>query len=311
MTHQPAGLHDHVATLLDAMGTDPVAVASTLRAEEIHGIRGSVLVHPVCRWLIRLVPDLGAVLGRDTVNVFRPGRGRAIHGAVVPLPDAVRAFADRFDDGEHPELELSMLPRPITPSETATPAGEADPPASTAPGSALPVGPDEGEAAEPAGPAPSAEAAVAEPVSAGPAKPERPEEAASPAPPESAVPVEPTGSRVPAQATAPTTPTGSTGSTGPTAPTGPAGSKKAKRPRKPTRPREPKEATVSSRPAGTSATTDRSPERHLGSGGPASGAEAAEAVSPPRPTGTARTATGPIPPRNLLTDTVRLVAVRG
>ncbi len=308
MTHQPAGLHDHVATLLDAMGTDPVAVASTLRAEEIHGIRGSVLVHPVCRWLIRLVPDLGAVLGRDTVNVFRPGRGRAIHGAVVPLPDAVRAFADRFDDGEHPELELSMLPRPITPSETATPAGEADPPASTAPGSALPVGPDEGEAAEPAGPAPSAEAAVAEPVSAGPAKPERPEEAASPAPPESAVPVEPTGSRVPAQATAPTTPTGSTG---PTAPTGPAGSKKAKRLRKPTRPREPKEATVSSRPAGTSATTDRSPERHLGSGGPASGAEAAEAVSPPRPTGTARTATGPIPPRNLLTDTVRLVAVRG
>lgn len=308
MTHQPAGLHDHVATLLDAMGTDPVAVASTLRAEEIHGIRGSVLVHPVCRWLIRLVPDLGAVLGRDTVNVFRPGRGRAIHGAVVPLPDAVRAFADRFDDGEHPELELSMLPRPITPSETATPAGEADPPASTAPGSALPVGPDEGEAAEPAGPAPSAEAAVAEPVSAGPAKPERPEEAASPAPPESAVPVEPTGSRVPAQATAPTTPTGSTG---PTAPTGPAGSKKAKRPRKPTRPREPKETTVSSRPAGTSATTDRSPERHLGSGGPASGAEAAEAVSPPRPTGTARTATGPIPPRNLLTDTVRLVAVRG
>ncbi|HLU33610.1 MAG TPA: hypothetical protein VKZ74_06280 [Natronosporangium sp.] len=308
MTHQPAGLHDHVATLLDAMGTDPVAVASTLRAEEIHGIRGSVLVHPVCRWLIRLVPDLGAVLGRDTVNVFRPGRGRAIHGAVVPLPDAVRAFADRFDDGEHPELELSMLPRPITPSETATPAGEADPPASTAPGSALPVGPDEGEAAEPAGPAPSAEAAVAEPVSAGPAKPERPEEAASPAPPESAVPVEPTGSRVPAQATAPTTPTGSTG---PTAPTGPAGSKKTKRPRKPTRPREPKETTVSSRPAGTSATTDRSPERHLGSGGPASGAEAAEAVSPPRPTGTARTATGPIPPRNLLTDTVRLVAVRG
>lgn len=308
MTHQPAGLHDHVATLLDAMGTDPVAVASTLRAEEIHGIRGSVLVHPVCRWLIRLVPDLGAVLGRDTVNVFRPGRGRAIHGAVVPLPDAVRAFADRFDDGEHPELELSMLPRPITPSETATPAGEADPPASTAPGSALPVGPDEGEAAEPAGPAPSAEAAVAEPVSAGPAKPERPEEAASPAPPESAVPVEPTGSRVPAQATAPTTPTGSTG---PTAPTGPAGSKKTKRPRKPTRQREPKETTVSSRPAGTSATTDRSPERHLGSGGPASGAEAAEAVSPPRPTGTARTATGPIPPRNLLTDTVRLVAVRG
>src|SRR5690606_21485376 len=164
---------------------------------------GSVLVHPVCRWLIRLVPDLGAVLGRDTVNVFRPGRGRAIHGAVVPLPDAVRAFADRFDDGEHPELELSMLPRPITPSETATPAGEADPPASTAPGSALPVGPDEGEAAEPAGPAPSAEAAVAEPVSAGPAKPERPEEAASPAPPEPAVPVEPTGSPVPAQATGP------------------------------------------------------------------------------------------------------------
>ena len=284
MTHQPAGLHDHVATLLDAMGTDPVAVASTLRAEEIHGIRGSVLVHPVCRWLIRLVPDLGAVLGRDTVNVFRPGRGRVIHGAVVPLPDAVRAFADRFDDGEHPELELSMLPRPITPSETATPAGEADPPASTAAGvgTARRAGRGRSRGAGRAGTIRGSRrggAGLRRPGQAGATRGGGVTRTARVRDAGGA-----DGSRVPAQATAPTTPTGSTGSTGPTAPTGPAGSKKAKRPRKPTRPREPKETTVSSRPAGTSATTDRSPERHLGSGGPASGAEAAEAVSPPRPT---------------------------
>lgn len=108
MSHPTSGLHEHVAGLLEAMGDDPVTVAGTLRTEEIRGMRDSVIAHPVCRWLVRLVPDLGAVLGEETVNVFRPGRGQTRHGAVVPLPPAVRAFADRFDDGDYPDLELSL-----------------------------------------------------------------------------------------------------------------------------------------------------------------------------------------------------------
>jgi hypothetical protein len=108
MTHLAAGLHDHVATLLDAMGEDPGAVATTLRTEEVRGVRGSALAHPVCRWLVRLVPDLGAAIGLDTVHVFRPGTGLTMQGALVPLPTAVREFADRFDDGHHPDLELRL-----------------------------------------------------------------------------------------------------------------------------------------------------------------------------------------------------------
>lgn len=110
MTRLVSGLYDHIANLLDTMGDDPATVAATLRAEEIRGMRGSALAHPVCRWLVRLVPDLGAVIGADTIQVFRPGRGHSMQSVLVPLPAQVRAFADRFDDGQHPELELWLGP---------------------------------------------------------------------------------------------------------------------------------------------------------------------------------------------------------
>jgi hypothetical protein len=110
MTQPVAGLYDHIANLLDAMGDHPSAVATSLRAEDVRGVRGSALAHPVCRWLIRLVPDLGVVLGLDTVHVFRPGRGPAMQGVTVPMPPAVRAFVDRFDDGQYPDLELCLGP---------------------------------------------------------------------------------------------------------------------------------------------------------------------------------------------------------
>lgn len=115
MTSLVAGLHEHVANLLDALGDGAEAVATSLRTEEVRGVRGSALAHPVCRWLVRLVPDLGAVLGPDTVQVFRPGREVALHRAIVPLPPPVRAFADRFDEGHHPELELCLAPPSLMP----------------------------------------------------------------------------------------------------------------------------------------------------------------------------------------------------
>lgn len=299
MTHQPAGLHDHVATLLDAMGTDPVAIATTLRAEQVHGIRGSVLVHPVCRWLIRLVPDLGAVLGRDTVNVFRPGRGRSIHGAVVPLPDAVRAFADRFDDGEHPELELSMMPPPIPPSVASAEPG----PAQEQDGSAEPVEPArmaDTESTEPEVLAPAARSKES-PDSPQPGGPGQPGSSAgsgaatgTPGTSEPAGAMETAGPQVPSQTAA--TPEST-------------GSRKAKRSRKPTRPREPEAAT--DRPAGSASAKcpDASTSSATASAG-AGGARAPEPVPQARPTGATRSAAVPVPPRNPMTDTVRLVAVR-
>lgn len=110
MNYPAAGLYDHIATLLDALGEDPGAVAANLRNDGVRGMRGSALAHPVCRWLIRLVPDLGVVLGLDTVHVFRPGRGSSVHGVTVPMPAPVQAFVDRFDDGQYPELEIWLGP---------------------------------------------------------------------------------------------------------------------------------------------------------------------------------------------------------
>jgi hypothetical protein len=110
MTYPVAGLYDHIATLLDTLGEHPGAVASNLRSEDVRGVRGSALAHPLCRWLTRLVPDLGVVLGLDTVHVFRPGRGPTRQGVTVPMPPPVRGFVDRFDDGHYPELELCLGP---------------------------------------------------------------------------------------------------------------------------------------------------------------------------------------------------------
>ena len=110
MSTPAAGLYDHIATLLDTLGEDPGAVAANLRNDGVRGMRGSALAHPVCRWLIRLVPDLGVVLGLDTVHVFRPGHGSAMQGVTVPMPDSVLAFVERFDDGQYPDLELWLGP---------------------------------------------------------------------------------------------------------------------------------------------------------------------------------------------------------
>lgn len=98
--------YDEVARLLDTLGGDPHQVAATLRVAEVRGVRGSAVAHPVCWWLVGLIPDLCVVLGPETVQVSIPGRGLARRGAVVPLPPAVRSFAQRFDDGQHPDLEL-------------------------------------------------------------------------------------------------------------------------------------------------------------------------------------------------------------
>jgi hypothetical protein len=110
MNHPEAGLYDHVATLLDALGKDPNAVATSLRNDDVRGMRGSALAHPVCRWLIRLVPDVGVVLGLDNVHIFRPGPGSTLQGVTVPMPAPVLGFVVRFDDGEFPELELWLGP---------------------------------------------------------------------------------------------------------------------------------------------------------------------------------------------------------
>lgn len=120
MNDPAGGLYDHIATLLDALGEDPGAVAASLRNEDIRGMRGSALAHPVCRWLIRLVPDLGVVLGLDTVHVFRPGQGSAVQGVTVPMPASVLAFVERFDDGQYPDLELWLGP-PLAPGADVNP----------------------------------------------------------------------------------------------------------------------------------------------------------------------------------------------
>lgn len=117
MIYPVAGLYDHIATLLDTLGENPGAVAANLRNDDVRGVRGSALAHPVCRWLIRLVPDLGVVLGVDNVHVFRPGRGSAMQGVTVPMPAPVLTFADRFDDGQYPDLELWLGPSVTLPSE--------------------------------------------------------------------------------------------------------------------------------------------------------------------------------------------------
>jgi hypothetical protein len=120
MTSPATGLYDHIATLLDTLGDEPGAVAANLRNDDVRGMRGSALAHPVCRWLIRLVPDLAVVLGLDNVHVFRPGRGSSVQGVTVPMPAPVQAFVDRFDDGQYPELELWLGP-PLPPADEVSP----------------------------------------------------------------------------------------------------------------------------------------------------------------------------------------------
>ncbi|HEY8474998.1 MAG TPA: hypothetical protein VIL37_20570 [Natronosporangium sp.] len=121
LTDADPNLYDHIAGLLETLGEDPGAVAAQLRSDDIRGVRGSALAHPVCRWLIRLVPDLAVVLGVDNVHVFRPGRGNAIQGVTVPMPAPVQAFVDRFDDGQYPGLELWLGP-PTPPEPEPEPA---------------------------------------------------------------------------------------------------------------------------------------------------------------------------------------------
>lgn len=115
---------DRVAALLAALGDDAAEVAATLRAEAIRGVRGGSLTHPISRWLTRHVPGLGASLGADEVQLFprAPATGTFRHAAFVSLPPAVRAFADGFDDGRHPELELWMEPPDLVPTGHVDPA---------------------------------------------------------------------------------------------------------------------------------------------------------------------------------------------
>lgn len=98
--------YDEVVRLLETLGDDPDQVAATLREEEIRGLSGSVVAHPVCRWLTRQDPELCVVLAPGTVQVL-PGGDGTRHGVVVPLPPAVRGFIQHFGEGKHPDLEVT------------------------------------------------------------------------------------------------------------------------------------------------------------------------------------------------------------
>jgi hypothetical protein len=118
-------LHDRVAFLLDSMGEAADAVAATLRVEEVRGVRGSAVAHPLCWWLIRLVPDACVVLGKETVHATLPGVGPSRQDAVVALPVPVRTFVDQFDGGQHPDLELWL--GNWTPATSGPAGGSGDP----------------------------------------------------------------------------------------------------------------------------------------------------------------------------------------
>jgi hypothetical protein len=95
---------EHIERALQALGDSPEAVATTLRATGVRGLRGSTsFLNPLVRHLNRTL-DIGGRLEVDAGGeMLRLLQGNKV--SELELPVAVQAFLDRFHAGLYPELE--------------------------------------------------------------------------------------------------------------------------------------------------------------------------------------------------------------
>jgi hypothetical protein len=95
--------------MLDELGTTPDAVADTLRARGIQGVRNTVrILNPIVRYVTSQYPDARAVdlILVDRLRiVFASGEPTE-----VPVPEAVLRFLEMFHRGAYPELEMPIDP---------------------------------------------------------------------------------------------------------------------------------------------------------------------------------------------------------
>jgi hypothetical protein len=95
------------ATVLAQLGNSADQVAHSLKTRGIQGVRHTVrFLNPVVRYLKAELAESTSmdVIKRDQLSIALPD-GRKLD---VPLPPAVRAFLDAFDQRTYPELELPL-----------------------------------------------------------------------------------------------------------------------------------------------------------------------------------------------------------
>jgi hypothetical protein len=95
---------EHIERAVQALGDTPEAVATTLRAAGVRGLRDSAsFLNPLVRYLNRTL-DIGGRLEVDAGGeLLRLLQGNKV--SELALPAAVQAFLDRFHAGLYPELE--------------------------------------------------------------------------------------------------------------------------------------------------------------------------------------------------------------
>lgn len=94
-------LRSELTAALKALGDTPDAVADTLRALGITGVRRSHRTCPVARYLSEVFgPDVS--VGRDMSHV-------RVNGVIAETttPQPVTQFISLFDNGRYPDLEAS------------------------------------------------------------------------------------------------------------------------------------------------------------------------------------------------------------
>lgn len=98
----------HEPWILDQIGTTADEVAATLKENGIHGVRNTVrFLNPI----VRYVQD---ELGDHTllIDVMSGTTARVVHRngsqEQIGLPQAVKEFLERFNQGKYPDLEENL-----------------------------------------------------------------------------------------------------------------------------------------------------------------------------------------------------------
>ena len=95
--------------MLDRLGPTPEAVAETLRAAGVKGVRNTVrILNPLVRYVLTTTPgakEMDLILGDRLRTVFADGRATEER-----VPDAVLRFLESFHRGEYPDLEMPTDP---------------------------------------------------------------------------------------------------------------------------------------------------------------------------------------------------------
>jgi len=97
--------------MLEQLGSTPDAVADSLRAAGIKGVRNTVrFLNPVVRYVRTQIPDvygIDLILGDRLRIVFATGERTE-----EAVPEPVQRFLEGFHRGQYPDLEMPTGPGP-------------------------------------------------------------------------------------------------------------------------------------------------------------------------------------------------------